>query len=797
MMEPAPSPPPAGPTAWISALRQRRVPQFFGVYLAGGWIVLQLIDQLVANSILTQSAYRVTLVTYVIGLPAVAVLAWFHGNPGKQRFGRVEAVVLATIFSLWFVVAGLVVRSGSTRAAQPFPSGAAPTVAAPANIGGSFLIAPFRNLSGSSDHDWLIEGSPSLLADLLGQWREISVVPPERMQAVLRREHQKPGDALDIDVLLKMASETGARSVVAGEVVRAGEQLRIVARAYDAPSGVLVIDAKEVLGPNEDVRNAYDRLAARLLRAAGLTDINVDFRSVTTESLEAYKAYATGVAHLHRGERRRAERAFKTAIQLDSTFAQAWAQLASVSMYTLDDILDRRSKMYVYAARAAELSARLPERQRHYIQAINAFLQGQFASARREIDAVIANDSTDVDALAMLVDIELTDPILVSGRSGERPRGSYNRAVQLAEKVLRLEPRRHSAYRVLAMLYTRLADPRPGRTMPPAALVPGYRKELESLPALFESMPVRMFRAIQRDTIVLIPQESTAQISQDTLAAAQKRAHAKARAWIDRWLAVAPGEAAAHMAASRLAELEHDVTAAAAAQHAAEALAPVEEQNELPIRRVALLGTQRRYAEARSLSDSLVRAGFFDNVSLSTLSTDYGWAFAIYLMHADATGVDALFRAFGKAVQPVVPSLIAQGLLPTPKNEAEKAEVTEMMVTALLCSSKDGDMKQGQVASPAAAPPAVLLEALDSLARNAAKIPRGSSIMRRLPDIFAHAAFSADAASARRSAGRMVDLAIALAADANTIEVARRLARNAVIVDTSLRSRLVGSSWFQ
>jgi len=40
----------------------------------------------------------------------------------------------------------------------------------------TFLILPFRNLTRAPEHEWLVEGSPAMLADALGRWQDLMVV---------------------------------------------------------------------------------------------------------------------------------------------------------------------------------------------------------------------------------------------------------------------------------------------------------------------------------------------------------------------------------------------------------------------------------------------------------------------------------------------------------------------------------------------------------------------------------------------------------------------------------------------
>lgn len=44
-----------------------------------------------------------------------------------------------------------------------------------------FVVLPFRNVTRAEAVEWLVEGSPTLLADALGHWQDVYVVPPSAM----------------------------------------------------------------------------------------------------------------------------------------------------------------------------------------------------------------------------------------------------------------------------------------------------------------------------------------------------------------------------------------------------------------------------------------------------------------------------------------------------------------------------------------------------------------------------------------------------------------------------------------
>ncbi|HWO90313.1 MAG TPA: hypothetical protein VNL98_14300 [Gemmatimonadales bacterium] len=59
-------------------------------------------------------------------------------------------------------------------------------VPSPAERGRRFLVLPFRNFTGATETAWLVEGSTTLLSEALGQLRELTVVPDERLSSSWR-----------------------------------------------------------------------------------------------------------------------------------------------------------------------------------------------------------------------------------------------------------------------------------------------------------------------------------------------------------------------------------------------------------------------------------------------------------------------------------------------------------------------------------------------------------------------------------------------------------------------------------
>ncbi|UCC71374.1 MAG: protein kinase [Gemmatimonadota bacterium] len=91
----------ATPRRVLSALLERRVPHALAAYLAGGFVLVELVGEMVSRRLLAEVFDQLSLLTYALGAPAVATFAWFHGKPGRQRFQYLEYWLLSLLVLVW------------------------------------------------------------------------------------------------------------------------------------------------------------------------------------------------------------------------------------------------------------------------------------------------------------------------------------------------------------------------------------------------------------------------------------------------------------------------------------------------------------------------------------------------------------------------------------------------------------------------------------------------------------------------------------------------------------------------
>jgi len=628
----------------------------------------------------------------------------------------------------------------------------------------SFLVLPFRNLTRSPDHDWLVEGSPVLIADALSRADSVRVVPDERLYPALERAGLTAGGVMDLGRVRRVAEETGGWTAVTGEIMAIGNRLRVSARAFDVVSNAEVMRAVEEAPTGDDVRAIYERLGTRLVRATGSTGEAASLATTTTKSVDAYRAYVRGVSHQNRSEARRARDAFLEAVRLDSTYAQAYARLAETEINLEPrQVSNLQSPLYRYANRAAALADNLGPRDREVVLAMHDWLSGRFASSRERVTRLLAEDSLRVDALERLTALEMFDPVLVDQGGVRRPRGSYNRALALAKRVLELDPARHTFYGSLVQTYLLFSGLAPGYVL-------GYEREASSLPAMFATVPAATFFPLLRDTVELVPTDAIHTVHPDTIRAARARAVDAARQWVNRWLAVGKGQAEPHLWASRVHSQAGDFEAALRELNTADSIGVESGLENVPARRMSLLARLGRYAQGRAIADSLFASGVL-NVATGNayLFEGAGWAYMLFLLDGEYERAEMIHQQFAAAFA---------------ANAAQNPDLTPEGLAMLILT--------GAVPQFFSAPSAVRLTVLERVLADALVRPPSSSSVRLLP--FHAMMVSRDTGVARAPLGQAILAAAGALASAGRTDLAQGLS---VVAgrDTALRRTMANLPW--
>ncbi len=241
----------------LAELIERRIPQILGVYIATVWLAVEVSEWMSERFDVPVQTSSYVFVIMIAFVPLVALLAWGHGRPGKDKWTQKQLLFIPFNIALaWFAVTNFIsptedlpesqvieatemmaltdVQTGEVVEYEVAKSGMSQ------NVTGFF----WANKTGDESLDWLSYGSMWMVAKDLMRNPIIAIKTPYEAPSVMRRLISKKGseravnDSLSLN--LDIAGDRDSQWMIKGEITREAEQLTFVASLYDVVTGALV-----------------------------------------------------------------------------------------------------------------------------------------------------------------------------------------------------------------------------------------------------------------------------------------------------------------------------------------------------------------------------------------------------------------------------------------------------------------------------------------------------------------------------------------------------------------------------
>ncbi len=294
------------------------------------------------------------------------------------------------------------------------------------NAAKSVAVLPFDNLGGDSANRTFTDGvHDEILTDLT---RVAALQVTSRTSVEEYRDTRKS--------VQQIGAELGVGTLLEGQVQRAGNQVHVSVQLVDAArdrqlwanSYDRALTTENVFAIQGDIA----RRVAEALRANILKDASAIADSAPTINLEALDWYHRGKELFdNRGPATvdsRIAPAFQKAVELDSTFAEAWAGLAGARSWEVrEGIADDTAPARRALDRAVTLAPSSSETElalAYYAY----YAKGDYDDALTHFRAVAAARPSDVDATAGIG--------LIAQRQGR-----FSEALQAEERAIALDPR--------------------------------------------------------------------------------------------------------------------------------------------------------------------------------------------------------------------------------------------------------------------------------------------------------------------------------------------------------------------
>ena len=228
----------------------------------------------------------------------------------------------------------------------------------------TIVLADFENTTGEPVFDGTLKVA---LAVALEQSPFLKVFPDERAREMLRLMERSPGETITRSVAREIAQREQLKALLAGSIVRLGENYVLGLEAINAQTGDVMAREQAEAATKEQVLGALGGAILRLRQKLGeslpsIQKFDVPLPRATTASLDALHAYSLALYQGREVPRLEAIPHLKRAIELDPTFAMAHALLSAVYANN-----GQSSLAPEFSRKAFELRERVSDRERFFI----------------------------------------------------------------------------------------------------------------------------------------------------------------------------------------------------------------------------------------------------------------------------------------------------------------------------------------------------------------------------------------------------------------------------------------------
>ena len=399
----------------VNELRRRNVFRVAAAYLVVGWLVTEVLTNVLPELGAPDWAARAVILIFAFGFIPAVVLSWFyeitadgirrdedvdHDHPDNRRVVRkVEKVTIATAVVL-IILVGLF----SARYTADDATG----INNLAPLANSVAVLPFVNMSGDEDNEYFSDGLTETLLHMLAQIPDLKVAARTSSFAFKGRNQsvQEIARALDVGHVLEgSVQRVGNRVRITAQLIRASDGFHVWSEVYDRTLDDIFAIQDEIAG------RVGGALSASLLGE----ESDVSLAGVTTASPDAYDLYLQARearAKYSYGGLQEAEDLLKGALLIDPDFTDAKVELASSYVHQWETgLMDQRTAIAEIIAISDQALADRPDdpvakATSIYAKAMSLASEGDpnaFTDLISELESIVARAPAALEPRILLV----------------------------------------------------------------------------------------------------------------------------------------------------------------------------------------------------------------------------------------------------------------------------------------------------------------------------------------------------------------------------------------------------------
>ena len=343
----------------LQRLKERKLVQWAVAYLAGAWVIYEATGTALEAWNIPVLLVQAIHILLIIGFFITLVLAWYHGEKGRQRVSGPELLMVAALM----VVAGVALSVLPGGDGGSHQNGTAITVEMD-DEKPSIAVLPLDNFSPDPNDAYFADGVHEEIISRLSKVASLRVI--SRNSVMRYREERK--------LTRQVATELGVGFILEGSARIGGGMVRLTLQLIDGNTDEHIwseeYDRPYAVEDFIPIQSEIAQEIARTLQVEIAPGEQALIAAVPTDNTEAYNAYLEGLFWSNRRDQdglNRGVELFQSAVETDSLFALAFAGLAEAYALfpwygdTSISTAEAHARASAAAKKALELDGRLAE----------------------------------------------------------------------------------------------------------------------------------------------------------------------------------------------------------------------------------------------------------------------------------------------------------------------------------------------------------------------------------------------------------------------------------------------------
>jgi len=330
--------------SFIKDLFNRRFPQIILIYFGACWTILEFTSWIVEHFVFSPHLIDLSFVTLISLLPTVAMLAYFHGRPGRDKWTKTEKIgipinIIFTVILILTIFGGKELGSATTEVAVQDETGQTLKRQIPkGQLTKRLAIFFFENETGDTNLNWLqyaIMAGCHIDLDQDPFFSVYSAYDNNIYQRIVQAGFSE-GMVIPLTLEKKIAQEIEREYFLGGSVKIQNDTLVVSTFLYETTRGKLLSEhtLKEC-----DIFKLIDQISLQTRKDLGTPNWHIEsledlpITELFTRSYDAFQEYIKGSNLINlKNDLEGSLAHFYNSVKIDPSFALAWWALYTANI---------------------------------------------------------------------------------------------------------------------------------------------------------------------------------------------------------------------------------------------------------------------------------------------------------------------------------------------------------------------------------------------------------------------------------------------------------------------------------